>query len=126
MKAIRTVELRALLESDQPVEILDIRPRSQFQNAHIEGAHSLPSAEVSAASVLLSRQLLSTEPLYLVSQGSAMAQLSACELELQGLDNLIAVAGGMHAHGNMTDFPSLRGTAMTIGDDDLTRFGIPK
>jgi rhodanese-related sulfurtransferase len=117
MKAIRTGELRALLESDQPVEILDIRPRRQFQDAHIEGSHSLPSAEVSAASVLLSRQLLSTEPLYLVSQGGAMAQLSAFELERQGLDNLIAVAGGMHAWQH-DGFPSLRATAMTIGDDD--------
>jgi rhodanese-related sulfurtransferase len=97
MKAIRPVELETLLESDRPVEILDIRPRGQFQNAHIEGAHSLPLAEVSPASVLLSRQLLPTEPLYLVSQSGAMAQLSACELERQGLDNLIIVAGGMHA-----------------------------
>lgn len=97
MTAIRPVELEMLLESDRPVEILDIRARAQFQQAHIEGAHSLPLAELSPASVLLSRELLTTEPLYLVSQSGALAQLSACDLERCGLDNLIVVAGGMHA-----------------------------
>ena len=97
MKTIGTRELEALRENNQPVEILDIRPRKDFLTGHIEGAHCLPSAEVCPESILLSRQLLQTEPLYLVSQGGALAQLSACDLERQGLDNLVVVAGGMHA-----------------------------
>jgi rhodanese-related sulfurtransferase len=97
MKTIYPLELEALRENNQPVEILDIRPRNEFQNAHIEGAHSLPLAEVSPETVLLKRELVATEPLYLVSQRGALAQLSACELERQGLDNLVVVAGGMHA-----------------------------
>jgi rhodanese-related sulfurtransferase len=97
MKTIDPLKLEELLESSEPVEIVDIRPRNEFQNAHIDGAHSLPSAEISPETVLLSRALLPTEPLYLVSQSGALAQLSACDLERQGLDNVVVVAGGMHA-----------------------------
>lgn len=97
MKTIRPLELEALLQTNQPLEILDLRPHVDFENAHIDGAHSLPVTEISPEAVLLSRQLLATEPLYLVSQSGAFAQLSACELEHQGLTNLVVVAGGMQA-----------------------------
>lgn len=97
MKTIRPLELEALLEADKPVEIIDIRPIEDFEKVHIEGAHSIPLAELSAETVLRSRELLSTEPLYLISESGALAQLSACELERQGLDSPVIVSGGMHA-----------------------------
>jgi hypothetical protein len=52
---------------------------------------------VSAETILFARELAATEPLYLVSESGALAQLRACELERQGLDNIIVLAGGMHA-----------------------------
>jgi rhodanese-related sulfurtransferase len=97
MKTIHPVELEAMREASQPVEILDIRPRPEFDKRHIEGAHSLPSAEVSPETLLCTRELLPTEPLYLVSESGALAQLQACDLERQGLNNVVVVAGGMHA-----------------------------
>lgn len=97
MKTIHPLRLEALLEASQPVEILDIRPRAEFEKVHIEGAHSIPSAEVSAETLVRTRELLLTEPLYLVSENGALAQLRAGDLERQGLDNLVIVAGGMHA-----------------------------
>lgn len=95
MKTIRPRDLYDLLRSGQPGDILDIRPTTNFQEGHINGAQSLPSAELSPQTVLLARQLPVTEPLYLVSQSGALAQLTACELERQGLENVIIVAGGM-------------------------------
>ena len=100
MNVIRDTELQQILDSGKPVEILDIRPRRQFERAHIEGAHWIPSAAVSPETILLSRELLPTEPLYLVSESGALAQLSACELERQGVDNLFVLGGGMHAWQN--------------------------
>lgn len=97
LKTIHPLELEALLEASQPVEIIDIRSRDEFENVHIEGAHSFPLAELSAETVLCSRELLATEPLYLVSESGAFAQLSAGELERQGLDHLVVLSGGMHA-----------------------------
>jgi rhodanese-related sulfurtransferase len=96
MKTIHPLKLEAMLEASQPVEIVDIRPRAEFEKVHIEGAHSIPSAEISAEKLVVTRELLQTEPLYLVSESGALAQLQACDLERQGLDNVIIVSGGMH------------------------------
>lgn len=97
MKTIHPLKLEALLEASQPVEIVDIRPRAEFEKVHIEGAHSMPSAEISAGTLVDTRQLLMTEPLYLVSESGTLAQLQARALERQGMDNLFVVAGGMQA-----------------------------
>ena len=95
MKTIHPLKLEAMLEASQPVEIVDIRPRAEFEKVHIEGAHSIPSAEISAETLVCTRELLQTEPIYLVSESGALAQLQACDLERQGLDNVIIVSGGM-------------------------------
>ena len=95
MKTIHPLRLEALREASQPVEIVDIRPRAEFETVHIEGAHSIPSAEISAETLVCTRELLQTEPIYLVSESGALAQLQACDLERQGLDNVIIVSGGM-------------------------------
>ncbi|HWM25320.1 MAG TPA: rhodanese-like domain-containing protein [Chthoniobacterales bacterium] len=95
MKTIHPLELKARLEASQPVEIVDIRPRAEFEKVHIEGAHSFPSAEISAEKLVRTRELLQTEPIYLVSESGALAQLQACDLERQGLANVIIVSGGM-------------------------------
>jgi rhodanese-related sulfurtransferase len=97
MKTIHPLKLEALLEASQPVEILDVRSRAEFERVHIEGAHSIPSAEISAEKLVCTRELLPTEPLYLVSESGALAKRQACDLERQGVDNLFVVAGGMHA-----------------------------
>src|SRR5450755_1797010 len=97
MKTIHPLKLEALLEASQPVEIVDIRPRAEFEKVHIEGAHSMPSAEISAEKLVYTRELLQTEPLYLVSESGALAQLQACDLERQGLGNVVIVGGGMRA-----------------------------
>jgi rhodanese-related sulfurtransferase len=95
MKMIHPLKLEAMLEASQPVEILDIRPRTEFERVHIEGAHSVPSAQISAEKLVRTRELLQTEPLYLVSESGALAQLQACDLERQGMDNVVIVSGGM-------------------------------
>jgi rhodanese-related sulfurtransferase len=97
MKTIQPLKLEALLETGQPIEILDIRPGAEFEKIHIEGAHSMPSAEISAGTLIGARQLLMTEPLYLVSESGTLARLQARALERQGLDNLFVVTGGMQA-----------------------------
>jgi len=95
MKTIKPFELAALLEDSQPVDILDIRSRSQFETAHIEGSHWLRTADISAETLLFERELWQTEPLYLVSESGAFAQITASELERQGLDNVVVLSGGM-------------------------------
>jgi rhodanese-related sulfurtransferase len=97
MKTIGAVDLKARLEETRPVDIVDIRPRTQFEAGHIEGSHWLTTPRVTPETILFARGLSPTEPLYLVSESGALAQLSACELERRGLENVVVLAGGMHA-----------------------------
>lgn len=97
MKTIRADELETLRETGQPVEILDVRSRTEFQKLHIDGAHCLPSAELYPETLLSARELLPTEPLYLLSRTGTLAQSTACDLERLGFDNIVVVAGGINA-----------------------------
>jgi rhodanese-related sulfurtransferase len=111
---IHPLKLEAMLEASQPVEIVDIRPRAEFEKVHIEGAHSVPSAEISAEKLVCTRELLQTEPLYLVSESGALAQLQACDLERQGLGNVVIVSGGMRRWQN-DGLPVMRRRPVTDG-----------
>lgn len=102
MNTIRPADLQRLLATDQPLEIVDIRPLVDFDHAHIDGSHWLPSPEISPQAVLLSRQLLASEPLYLISESGALAWLSASDLEHTGLDNLVVLAGGWGQRSGLT------------------------
>ena len=96
MRTIRPLDLHEMLEASQPVEIVDLRPRGRFERTHIHGAHWLPAnAALSLETLFSSRELLPTEPLYLVSESGALARLTAHELERRGVNNVIVVSGGM-------------------------------
>jgi rhodanese-related sulfurtransferase len=96
MRTIRPLDLATVLEQGNPVEILDIRPCGRFERTHIDGAHWLPAnAALSLPTLFFSRELLPTEPLYLVSETGTLAQLMARELERQGIGNVIVLGGGM-------------------------------
>lgn len=95
MKTIHPLDLEAKVEANETVEILDLRPRPQFEKRHIRGAHSLPFDEFDAAELVHCRELPLSEPLYVVSQKGGHARLAADAMEERGLDNLIVVDGGM-------------------------------
>ena len=95
MKTIQPLDLEAKIEANETVEILDLRPRPQFEKRHVHGAHSLPFEEFDTASLLHCRELPLPEPLYVISQKGGYARLVADAMEECGLDNLIVVEGGM-------------------------------
>jgi rhodanese-related sulfurtransferase len=95
MNTIHPLDLEAKIQANEPVEILDLRPRPQFEKRHVHGAHSLPFDEFDTASLLHCRELPLTEPLYVISQKGGLARLAADAMEDFGLENLIVVEGGM-------------------------------
>lgn len=95
MKTIHPLDLEAKIAANEPVEILDLRPRPQFEKRHVHGAHSLPFDEFDVASLLHCRELPFSEPLYLVSRKGGHARLAADAMEEFGVENLIVVEGGM-------------------------------
>ena len=97
MKTIHPLELEALLETDKPVEIIDIRPIEDFEQVHIAGAHWFPVGELTPADLVATRELPLSEPLYLISDRGGLAQFAAEGLERENYDNTIVMEGGMKA-----------------------------
>lgn len=97
MKTIHPLELEGLIETSKSVEIIDVRPRHEFEKLHVVGARPLPFEELTAETLTRSRELPLTEPAYLISGSGRLAQVAAENLEKQGLDSLVVVAGGMQA-----------------------------
>ena len=95
MKTIHPLDLEAKIAANETIEILDLRPRPQFEKRHVHGAHSLPFDEFNTATLLHCRELPLPEPLYVISQKGGHARLVADAMEEWGLDNLIVVDGGM-------------------------------
>ena len=95
MKTIHPLDLEAKMEANELLEIIDLRPRPQFEKRHVHGAHCLPFDELAPASLLHCRELPLSEPVYVISQKGGHARLAADAMEDWGLDNLIVVDGGM-------------------------------
>lgn len=95
MKTIHPLELEARMEANELVEILDLRPRCEFEKRHVPGAHSIPFSEFDAETLVHSRELPLPEPLYLISERGDHAQIAAENMERRGLDNLVVVEGGI-------------------------------
>jgi rhodanese-related sulfurtransferase len=95
MKTIHPLELEAKIEANETVEILDLRPRCQFETRHVPGSHSLPFNEFDAEALVHARELPLPEPLYLISERSEQARIAAGSMAHRGLDNLIVVEGGL-------------------------------
>jgi rhodanese-related sulfurtransferase len=95
MKTIHSLELEERIQANEAVEILDLRPRCQFEKRHVPGAHSIPFNEFDAETLVHSRELPLTEPLYLISERGEHAQIAAENMERRGLDNLVVIEGGM-------------------------------
>ena len=97
MKTIHPLELEARIEANEPIEIVDLRSRCQFEKCHAEGAHSIPFNEFDAGTLVHSRELPLSEPLYVISDKGEHARIAAQNMEERGLDNLVIVEGGMQA-----------------------------
>jgi rhodanese-related sulfurtransferase len=97
MKTIHPLELEALIETNTPVEIVDLRPHADFEKRHIVGAHSLPFGELTPETLVHARELPLTEPLYVASEKGIHAQIATEKMEGYGLDDLVVIEGGMLA-----------------------------
>lgn len=95
MKTIHPLELEAKIEANEPVEIVDLRPRGQFEQRHVPGAHSIPFNKFDPEILAHSRELPLHEPLYVISERGRHAQIAAENMGARGLDNLVVVEGGL-------------------------------
>ena len=88
--------LERLIESHEPVELIDIRSTSQFREAHIPGARSVPFPQL-ANPKRFCRWRPTLENVYVVSDDCVKASLATGILRSRGYANAAVVKGGIDA-----------------------------
>jgi rhodanese-related sulfurtransferase len=96
VKTITPCELQKLIDWDE-VELIDVRPKKDFEKIHASTASSIPLSSFEPHSVLAQRKLDRHAPLYLMCRRKTLATLAACSLAGVGLDEAIVVEGGLEA-----------------------------
>ena len=87
--------LGTLVVNHEPIELIDVRSKSEFAAMHIPGARSLPLGELAAPKVFQG-QRLTKERVYVISaDGLATASLATGMLRSAGCVNAVPVDGGM-------------------------------
>ena len=87
--------MAALIDKRQPLDLIDVRTKQEFQSFHIRGAQSFPLRELSAAKVLQRRKGEATEPLYIICNNRVRASLAVGMLTGAGCTRPVVVDGGM-------------------------------
>ena len=95
MKTIHPMGIASLIARHEPFDLIDVRPRKEFDKAHIPGARSIPLSKLHATEFLRERKLSATEPLYVICRGRSLAGLASGILEGAGCINAAVVDGGM-------------------------------
>jgi rhodanese-related sulfurtransferase len=95
MKMMDCSVLGTLVVNHEPIELIDVRSKSEFAAMHIPGARSLPFGELVTPGFLRSRRL-TTGRIYVISaDGHAQASLATGVLRSAGCVNAVPVDGGM-------------------------------
>jgi rhodanese-related sulfurtransferase len=94
MKMMDCSTLGTLVVNHEPIELIDVRSKSEFAAMHIPGARSLPFGELEEPKLFHKR--LTTERVYVISaDGLATASLATGMLRSAGCVNAVPVDGGM-------------------------------
>jgi rhodanese-related sulfurtransferase len=93
MQAINVHQLKALIDSGDPHQIIDIREYHEVDSGHINGCH-IPMAEILERAAEIRRDI----PVVLHCKSGARAQAAVCALETEcGFANILLLEGGIEA-----------------------------
>jgi rhodanese-related sulfurtransferase len=117
MTTINPMRIATLIAYRKPFDLIDVRPREEFDRLHIPGARSVPLKEMSPPRVVSDHKLKTSGPLFVVCRNRALASLATGMLRAAGFTTPVVVEGGMQAWENLGlpavptrrfHFPSLR------------------
>lgn len=94
---MKTITPFELLIDKRDVELIDVRPKKDFEKVHALVARSIPLSDFEPHSVLSHRKLDKHAPLYIICRKRALASLAACGLAGAGLAEPVVVDGGIEA-----------------------------
>lgn len=96
VETITAEELKSLIQSEKPVELLDVRTPAEFREVHLTIARNVPLDQLDANAIAQSQRQRSA-PLYVICK-SGMRGRQACErLSAAGCSPVINIEGGTAA-----------------------------
>ncbi|RHB50435.1 rhodanese-like domain-containing protein [Exiguobacterium sp. AM39-5BH] len=90
MKTISTTELETLLQSDETLNLIDVRETDEFSGGHIKQAKNVPLSEFGAKVDDLDR----SKPIYVICAAGGRSMNASAYLDSLGF-NVVNVDGGM-------------------------------
>lgn len=102
MITIDPADLATLVLNHVPLDLVDVRPKKEFERLHIPGARSAPLNQMSPPKVLHERALPDSEPVFLISEDRALAGM----LRGAGCSRPVVIDGGME-RWEAQDFPTI-------------------
>jgi rhodanese-related sulfurtransferase len=97
MTTISTGALTTVMARHQPFDLIDVRPRQEFNRSHIPGARSTPLNRFAAAKILHDRKGANAQPFFIIGGDRIRAGLAAGMLCGAGCNLPVVVEGGMTA-----------------------------
>jgi phage shock protein E len=93
LPAITVRNLKAKLDANEPIVLLDVRTPEEFTNGHVAGARSLPLAELATRL----DELAKDAAIYCICLWDGRSQRACDLLQRAGFTNVFDVTGGMAA-----------------------------
>lgn len=90
MKTISTTELETLLQSDETLNLIDVRETDEFAGGHIKQAKNVPLSEFGAKVNELDR----SKPIHVICAAGGRSMNASAYLDSLGFD-VVNVDGGM-------------------------------
>ena len=95
MITIHPKALAKLLVTQDKLDLIDVRPQTEFNRVHIRGARSVPLRALHAAKVLQERVGAKSDPVFIICWNRARASMAAGLLRDAGCPHPVVLAGGM-------------------------------
>jgi len=99
MKQISPDELNHLMDRGENILLLDVREPWEFEICKIDGSENIPMNDVPDTT----NQLDKAYPIAVICHHGMRSQQVARFLEINGFNNVLNLAGGIHAWANQID-----------------------
>lgn len=87
-------ELAQRRQSNQSLELIDVRTPVEFQELHVEFARNVPLDRLDPAAILAARNSNADQPLYVVCRSGSRGKQACEKFVAAGLTNVVNVTGG--------------------------------
>ncbi len=97
IETISPDELQKMVQSGQPVELLDVRTPAEYQATHAEPARNVPLETLDPQAVMANRTGSADDALYLICESGKRAESAYTKFIELGFTQVVSVEGGTAA-----------------------------